>query len=155
MNRRIVGPLLVAAQFACIAAAVWPLAPWRASVVGGVLVAIGTVLAAWTLTVNRPGNFNIRPEAKRGGRLITHGPYAWVRHPMYSALILVVAGIVLLHFDWIPALAAVALIGVLTAKTFFEERSLNASFGAYAAYAARVGRFVPRIGARHRTARSR
>lgn len=151
MKRSALGGWLVAAQFACIAAALWPSGPWRASVPGLALAAAGTAVAAWTLAVNRPGNFNIRPEAKRDGRLITHGPYACVRHPMYSALILVVAGVVMQHFDGIRACATAALIGVLAIKSRVEERSLREAFDGYAAYAAGAGRFVPRIGRRRRT----
>ena len=70
---------------------------------------------------------------------------------MYSALILVVAGVVMQHFDGIRAGATAALIGVLAIKSRVEERSLREAFGGYAANAAGVGRFVPRIGRRRRT----
>ena len=53
-----------------------------------VLVAASVTLAAWTLIHNRPGNFNIRPAPKPQGVLVTSGPYRWIRHPMYTSVVL-------------------------------------------------------------------
>ena len=151
MSERILGRSLVGAQFVCLAVALWPFAPWHASALGIVLVGAGVALAAWTLTFNRPGNFNIQPEVKRNARLIVSGPYAYVRHPMYSALILLVCGVVALHLDWINAAATIALVAVLAVKTVVEETRLEDAFDDYQSYASGVGRFVPSLYRRHPT----
>ena len=151
MSERILGRSLVGAQFACIAVALWPFAPWHTSALGIALVGAGVALAAWTLTFNRPGNFNIQPEVKRNARLIVSGPYAYVRHPMYSALILLVCGVVALHLAWINAAATIALVAVITVKTVVEETRLEDAFDDYRSYASGVGRFVPTLHRRHPT----
>ena len=51
-------------------------------------LALSALLGVWTLAWNRPGNFNIRPEPKAGGQLVTGGPYRLMRHPMYTAVLL-------------------------------------------------------------------
>lgn len=137
------GVLLVAAQFALILWLLWPFTPQHWSPPALALVGTAIVLGVWTLAHNRPGNFNIRPQAKAGARLVTGGPYRLVRHPMYSALLLFAAAEVLAYADAWKILAALALALVLLAKAMLEERGLARQFADYPAYAARVRRFIP------------
>ena len=101
------------------------------------------LLGAWTLDHNRPGNFNIRPEPKSSAMLVTGGPYRFVRHPMYSAVLLFAAAEVVAYADVWKCLAWVALAAVLSAKAILEERGLREQFAAYTAYAEKVRRFIP------------
>lgn len=143
---RALGTLLVAAQFALLAllagAGAMGLAQ-RAPPADAIVLALGAVaLGAWALAANRPGNFNIRPTPRAGGRLVQHGPYRWIRHPMYSALLL--GGLACARAD--GALAAVALAGlaaVLWLKAGVEERAMLRTHAGYADYVARSRRFVP------------
>ena len=90
------GAVLVGLQFALLA---W-LAVKAAVGVGAARVpaealaaaAAAIALGLWALSAHRPGNFNIRPLPRERGHLVQHGPYRWVRHPMYSALIKVLSG---------------------------------------------------------------
>jgi len=107
------------------------------------LLALAVVLGVWTLGYNRLGNFNIRPELRRGARLITGGPYRHIRHPMYTSVLLGVGALVVADArPWRIALL-VALLVVLMAKAAREEQYLRAAFPEYAAYAARTWRFIP------------
>jgi protein-S-isoprenylcysteine O-methyltransferase Ste14 len=140
------GPLLVAAQFGLLAALAGAiaLAGWPALPFGAALCAVaGALLGSWALTANRPGNFNIRPLPRAQGQLVTAGPYRWIRHPMYSALLLVAAAGV----AWVPSgptLALWALLaGVLWLKAGVEERALRACHPGYADYCRATRRFVP------------
>ncbi len=108
-------------------------------------LAFGTALGVWTVSANRPGNFNIRPELKRGARLITNGPYRWIRHPMYSAMLLGMAAFVIADTSAARLALYFALIVVLAIKASREEGYLRAAFPEYATYAARTRRFVPMI----------
>ena len=103
----------------------------------------GAALGAWTLWFNGPGNFDIRPQVKPSAKLILTGPYRYLRHPMYSTVLLSSAGLVLFHPAAWLWLALAALFAVLFAKAMLEERSLGAKFPEYANYAKRVRRFVP------------
>jgi protein-S-isoprenylcysteine O-methyltransferase Ste14 len=143
--------VLVALQIALMAALAlpWRIAGWNAG--GSALVAIGLLLGAWTLTANRIGNFGILPEPKSGARLVTSGPYRFVRHPMYLAVLIVAAGFAVGYSgtgqwrmeDLARALAWIGLAAVLHAKTGIEERELRARFPEYVAYARRAKRIVP------------
>ena len=146
MNRyAIAGRLLVVAQFALIGWLVWPLSAQAWSPPALALLACALVLGAWTLAYNRPGNFNIRPEPKKSGRLVTGGPYRFVRNPMYSAVLLFAAAEVVAYRDLWKIACWLALALVLLAKAMLEERGLRALFPGYAAYARRVRRFIPGV----------
>lgn len=139
----VAGRLLVAAQFALIGWLIWPLTPQVWSLPALALLACAVALGVWTLFHNRPGNFNIRPEPKTSGRLVTGGPYRYLRNPMYSAVLLFAAAEVLAYRDLWKIACWVALAAVLLAKAMLEERGLRALFPDYAAYAKRVRRFIP------------
>jgi protein-S-isoprenylcysteine O-methyltransferase Ste14 len=139
----ITGRLLVAAQFALIAWLIWPLTPQTWSLPALALLAGAAGLGLWTLLHNRPGNFNIRPEPKASGRLVTSGPYQYVRNPMYSALLLFAAAAAVAYGDSWKIACWFALAVVLVAKAMLEERGLRAHFPGYAEYAKRVRRFIP------------
>ena len=136
--------LWVAAQFALIALLCgWP-AHWRLSAWVLPPLLLGGGLTAWVLAWNRPGNFNIRPEPKAGASLVMGGPYRRMRHPMYSALLLVMAAGVAASPDAPRALAWLALLLVLHGKAGLEERLLLARWPQYAGYRARTWRFIPK-----------
>ncbi len=141
----IAGRALVAAQFALIGWLIWPLTPQAWSLAALALLAGSVALGLWTLFHNRPGNFNIRPEPKTSGRLVTGGPYRYLRNPMYSAVLLFAAAEVVAYRDMWKIACWFALALVLLAKAMLEERGLRALFPGYAAYAKRVRRFIPGV----------
>ena len=141
----IAGRLLVAAQFALIGWLIWPLTPQTWSPPALTLLACAVALGLWTLFHNRPGNFNIRPEPKASGRLVTRGPYRYMRNPMYSAVLLFAAAEVVAYADMWKIACWLLLALVLLAKVMLEERALRALFPGYAAYAKRVRRFIPGV----------
>jgi protein-S-isoprenylcysteine O-methyltransferase Ste14 len=146
MNRNaLAGRLLVAAQFALIGWLIWPFTPQAWSPPALALLGCAVILGLWTLVHNRPGNFNIRPEPKATARLVTGGPYRYMRNPMYSAVLLFAAAEVLAYRDLWKIACWVALALVLLAKALLEERGLRALFPGYAAYARRVRRFIPGV----------
>ncbi|HEY5292445.1 MAG TPA: isoprenylcysteine carboxylmethyltransferase family protein [Burkholderiales bacterium] len=139
----LIGRLLVAAQFALLVWLIWPLTPQAWSLPALALLGCAGVLGAWTLAHNRPGNFNIRPEPKASGQLVTSGPYRYVRNPMYSAVLLFAAAEVVAYADLWKIGCWLALALVLVAKAMLEERGLSERHAGYAEYARRVHRFIP------------
>jgi len=134
--------LLVALQFALMV-----LVALRASLAAMgtafmALLALGIAIGLWALAANRPGNFNIRPEPRHGGVLVTHGPYRWVRHPMYLAVLAFTAAFAVAGDAWQWA-AWTALVAVLYAKAVREERGLAAMHEGYEAYRSRTRAIIP------------
>jgi len=138
--------LQVAVQLAGLALCCWPLGLInRGSVWWLLLCLAGAAAGICTLFHNRVGNFSIYPEPKAGAVLITSGPYQWVRHPMYTALILMMIGITGYNGHGIN-LAGLALVAAaVVTKAGREERLMAARFREYHNYAASTKRFIPGI----------
>ena len=83
---------------------------------------------------------------KEGHRLIRSGPYAYVRHPIYTGMLLGVVGAALVAGEWRGILAVVLLFGAHSRKALREERLLATEFGEeYASYRRATGFLFPRL----------
>lgn len=124
-----------------------PLALWTA-VLGAALTFAGLAFAIWARFLIA-GNWSSYVELKREHELIMEGPYRWVRHPIYTGLLLAFVGSALAVGEWRGALSRGALSVAIVAASFWrklrlEEAIMRRQFGeAYARYAARVPALVP------------
>jgi protein-S-isoprenylcysteine O-methyltransferase Ste14 len=112
--------------------------PWLQAAGLCALIA-GYGLAFWAMTVNRFFSSVIRIQSDRGHVVVTTGPYAVIRHPGYTAgiIIMVASGVAL--GSWISAV--VLMIGslpFLLYRVVTEDRVLRAELPGYSDYAARV-----------------
>lgn len=146
-RRQLPSVLLVAAQFGLLAVLAWLALPavgaWAVPPEAWLAAALAVGLAAWAIQSNRPGNFNIRPIPREGGVLVTHGPYHWIRHPMYTAFLLgawALARTAARDEAW---LAWYVLTLVLWLKSQLEERWMREQYADYATYSAHTRRFIP------------
>jgi protein-S-isoprenylcysteine O-methyltransferase Ste14 len=88
----------------------------------------------------------VRVQSERDHQVVTTGPYAVVRHPFYSAAILMFVSAPLLLGSWYGELGALVLTAGLVLRTTLEDRMLQRALGGYADYAARVRyRLVPGV----------
>ena len=140
------GSIVVAVRLGRDGLPLWP-GGWVWSVVVGlVLIAAGIGLRAWSIaTLGR--FFQYRIEVQADHRVVTGGPYRWVRHPSYSGLALVLLGIALATGD-IPSFVAAAVLAAagLAVRIHAEERQLAEALGAeYERFAAPRKRLVPGV----------
>jgi protein-S-isoprenylcysteine O-methyltransferase Ste14 len=114
--------------------------------IGIALFTLGLIGTVWSqLAMGRSWRFGVPEEPTE---LITGGPFAIVRNPIYTAVIMSVAGLVLLTPN---ALALAGLAGLMLGfeihvRASEEPQLRRAHSEAYADYAARVGRFLPGVG---------
>jgi protein-S-isoprenylcysteine O-methyltransferase Ste14 len=110
--------------------------------IGSVLIATGLAVAIWArLTMGR--NWGMPMTQKLEPELVTSGPFRFVRHPIYSGLLLALLGTGL-AVNLIDVLVAIVLVGFILYITSVEERNLTAAFPTqYPAYRARTKRLIP------------
>ncbi|MBV9420061.1 MAG: isoprenylcysteine carboxylmethyltransferase family protein [Alphaproteobacteria bacterium] len=123
-----------------------PRLPLPAQVLGGVLLALGYGTVAVVFRTNSFAAPVVKIQDERGQRVIDTGPYAWVRHPMYTGgLLIFLAFPLMLGSLW--GLALVPLfVAALILRTMIEERTLRVALAGYNDYAARVRwRYLPYV----------
>jgi protein-S-isoprenylcysteine O-methyltransferase Ste14 len=103
----------------------------------------GIAIALWAVFIMRPRHVNPLPDLRRGARLLTTGPYRYVRHPMYTGVILIALAWLLDNFTAGRLVAAVVLLTDLLLKAAYEESLLRKRFPEYAAYQKRTKRMIP------------
>ena len=113
---------------------------------GPIVMWAGLVVRIWAIVVLGQ-SFRTTVEVDTDQRVIDRGPYRWVRHPSYTGILILMAGLGLVYGNW-PALAVLLVLptGVLIYRIFVEEAVLTEVTGrAYADYAARTKRLVPGV----------
>jgi len=106
-------------------------------------VKFGVALGLYAVGVMRPGRFNVRPDVRPDAELRVSGPYRWVRHPMYTSVLLTALALVWGDFSFVR-LGVWALLALdLILKVRYEEHLLSEQFEAYAAYRRRTKRLIP------------
>jgi len=133
--------LLVGLQLAVIAALLLT-GPWIART-WFVLEAVGAALLLWAVATMRLRQLQISPEIPVGAQLVVRGPYRWIRHPMYTGVLLAMGALVLERLTWERAVLWLSLLAALLAKLTFEESRLHERFPDYVAYCRRTKRLLP------------
>lgn len=118
--------------------------PWL-NAVGVVMTYAGIALAIWARR-SLGGNWSARVTLKVDHELIRSGPYARLRHPIYTGLLLALIGTALVIGEW-RGLIAVVIVGVVhSLKAKREEALMLATFGEqYQRYRQEAGFLLPRL----------
>lgn len=109
---------------------------------GMAMMAVGLGLGVWSRYALGT-SFTPFPRPAEGGAHVARGPYSFVRHPMYVAILITFAGWALLWGSLAGAAATALLLVFFDLKARREERWLEQSFPGYADYRRRVRKFVP------------
>jgi protein-S-isoprenylcysteine O-methyltransferase Ste14 len=114
------------------------------AIAGVMICAAGIALAVWARRI-LGGNWGMPMSIKDCPELITSGPYAVVRHPIYSGLLMAMLGTALAEgLAWLVMLLVVASYFVYSAHT--EERIMTDEFpSAYPAYKSRTKKLIPYV----------
>lgn len=105
----------------------------------------GFALLGWALWSLRRSPPHVLPDPRAGATLQLHGPYRWIRHPMYSALLLITLALLLTAPSVLRSAIWLLLAVNLNTKAKYEEKLLVARFPAYAAYRTLSKRLIPYI----------
>ena len=107
-------------------------------IAGVVGLAASMSLSVWAAAVNRFFSPVVRIQSERGHHVVTSGPYRWIRHPGYTAVLgsILCSGPAL--GSWWSMLALVPTFVMLFRRTSLEDRYLHERLDGYADYAKRV-----------------
>lgn len=136
---------LVSLQFISLFALIFTTSRFDNRIIAVTLCFLGIMLAAWAIASMRRSKLRITPVPDANAILITIGPYKFIRHPMYTSIIVAVTGLLFSDFTWVRFFIAVALFIVLIIKLGWEEQMLLQKFPMYGEYLQKTFRLIPGI----------
>jgi protein-S-isoprenylcysteine O-methyltransferase Ste14 len=135
--------VLVATQFLLVVLIMFagPLWPTYWGLKG--MMVLGGVIGLWAFLTMGLRNLRAFPEIPQHGRLVVHGPYRWVRHPMYTSVLLITLTWMVEQPFPFRMVLWVGLVVTLWVKLRYEEQLLLARFPLYEEYRMRTKRVIP------------
>jgi protein-S-isoprenylcysteine O-methyltransferase Ste14 len=124
----------------------WSSVPWPLQFLG----AAGMLLSMWiSFRVFEANPFlanAVRIQTERGHRVVTGGPYRFIRHPLYAATLLLFPSCALVLGSWLGLAGTIVLAGLIVLRTALEDRELLEKLAGYRTYAQQVRyRLIPRV----------
>ena len=148
MNRSVLGWLLVALQALLLLGLI--LLPWRTptvvSLIVGAIMVVAGLLAGIAATLRLGSALTTTPVPLTSATLRTTGIYQLIRHPIYSALLLVIAGLVIAAGSWWSCLWGLGIGCFFYGKSRWEDAMLRSVYDQqWLEWAATTGAFIPRL----------
>jgi protein-S-isoprenylcysteine O-methyltransferase Ste14 len=113
-------------------------------VVGMLCIGLAIFIGIWA-ALSFKQKIHITPSPGENSFLVTGGPYAFIRHPLYFALLIGSFGL-LIAYPTIPRLVAVGVLAaVLYIKITYEEKLLQKRFNGYEKYKRNTGAILPKL----------
>ncbi|KAA0449553.1 MAG: isoprenylcysteine carboxylmethyltransferase family protein [Candidatus Thioglobus sp.] len=135
--------IYVVVQFSCIIYLIFNMRFDALDALEWVLILAAMVIGLSAIINMRLGNINILPTLKHNHQLVTSGIYRWIRHPMYSSVLLMCLALTLTNSHQIAQLVMIVLLLDLALKSNLEEKLLAQNFKEYSSYKSKTGRFIP------------
>jgi protein-S-isoprenylcysteine O-methyltransferase Ste14 len=110
-----------------------------------IVIALGAMLGLWSVWLMRKSVITVFPDPDPKMHLITKGPYKYIRHPMYTALFIILIPLVINQFTYTGLLVLIIFAVNQVLKIFFEEKLLLQSSPSYATYTNSTTRLIPFI----------
>lgn len=108
-------------------------------------VVLGMIILLWAVWEMKKSKLQIFPDVEKGATLIKTGPYKWIRHPMYTGVILICLGLLLSNITLGGIFFFIVLIIDLLFKLRYEEKLLANHFSDYANYRKKTKKLIPYI----------
>ena len=106
-------------------------------------IILSLLFILWAIITMQKSKLRIMPEPSVDATLVTTGPYRFIRHPMYTAILLGCIGLLIDQFTLVRLAMVVALAIVLFIKLSWEEKMLSEKFGGYSDYMKQTSRLIP------------
>lgn len=103
-------------------------------------------LTLWASRTNTFMSSQVRIQTERGHQVISSGPYAIIRQPIYATMCLLDVGMPLLLNSWFGLLASALMVAVVILRVTLEEKTFKMKLSGYSNYTKQVKfRLVPGI----------
>jgi protein-S-isoprenylcysteine O-methyltransferase Ste14 len=150
MKRRLIDLLLVTLQFSTMIAIF--LHPSIGNVtyvqlmnVHGPILLVGGAIIGLFGVVGLRHSLSIFPTPTKKAELVSSGIYKFVRHPMYTGLILIALSFTICRLSLLGIVLFIGLISILIIKSSYEENLLLKRFSGYETYRQKTGRFFVKL----------
>jgi protein-S-isoprenylcysteine O-methyltransferase Ste14 len=147
------GVIIIVAVFVVLQPVIWPQLGLYTSAWWGLLIQIGglamtlgaLILHGWART--HLGQFYAErsTDIQQGQYVVNTGPYAYVRHPLYTSYFMLGAGLLLINFAWPTLFLAIYAFVDFSMAPHRDEKLLVKNVPGYADYMARTPRFFPKL----------
>ena len=145
MRKILISRILVLMQFTCLTSIFLTGPVISSKILYFIIEIIGILILIWSVSVMSLSKLNVFPDVRNGAILISHGPYKFIRHPMYLSVILICLSVVLEFLNPGRLLILMILIATLIYKIEFEENLLINNFEKYAEYRKTTKKLIPFI----------
>jgi len=108
-----------------------------------VLETLSVVLGIWAILAMKLHTLTVLPSVKAGGQLCTSGPYRLIRHPMYTAVLLLLFALLLNNYSTTRLIVFLIVLVDLIVKMNVEEKILKAHYEGYKDYMKGTKRIIP------------
>jgi protein-S-isoprenylcysteine O-methyltransferase Ste14 len=106
---------------------------------------LGIALGGYAIMVMKIGKFHVLPRPVSRSELVTKGPYKYIRHPMYTSVLIVAAALIAGDFSVVKSGIGIFLAFSLIIKLEYEENLFIQRFPEYNAYRDNTKRLIPFI----------
>ena len=112
-------------------------------IIGVVILLVGIFIGLKAINTQGSDNFLIRPDIKIGSKLIMHGVYKYIRHPMYLSVIMMTFGVVIGYYHILRVFIFALLVTVIIFKLKYEESLWIAHNNDYITYMKKTKKLIP------------
>lgn len=137
-GNRILLPILLATAALDAGRFGWSTMPIVVRAIGTAAVVAAVGVVYWCAAANHFLSARSRIQSERGHTVVQHGPYRFVRHPMYASRIVLTTGVALTLGSWFALVPAVLIALLLVVRTSLKDRLLTAELPGYREYAQHV-----------------
>jgi protein-S-isoprenylcysteine O-methyltransferase Ste14 len=109
------------------------------------MIISGLSLGLWSIWVMKKSKLRTIPQPGTGAKLITEGPYRYIRHPMYTSVLISAFGLLLTDVNWFRTGLYLFLLIILLSKIAYEEVLLDNFFPEYKQYKQSTKKLIPYI----------
>jgi protein-S-isoprenylcysteine O-methyltransferase Ste14 len=110
-----------------------------------IIIGLSIIVAFWSIFTMQKSKLRIFPEPSADAILITQGPYQFIRHPMYTSVLLCCLGFLLIYFNVTRGIVFIILFIDLLIKLHWEEEMLKSKFEGYRKYCEKTNKLLPFI----------